>query len=104
MTGTTTYATPFLFGRELSQGFFSDDNQKKLVGQDNEVPIFEAKMTRDLRLVYQVECGAHVMGEADPSKPKYEKQRKWCSSYLMCTTHSSLTSHLLFWVAFSLGP
>jgi hypothetical protein len=37
--------------RELSNGQFSDDNQKKLTGHDTEgVPIFEAKMTRDLRL------------------------------------------------------
>jgi hypothetical protein len=37
--------------RELSNGQFSEDNQKKLTGHNTEgVPIFEAKMTRDLRL------------------------------------------------------
>ncbi|KAI0089815.1 hypothetical protein BDY19DRAFT_86920 [Irpex rosettiformis] len=42
--------------RELSNGHFSDDNQKRLTGSDNDVPIYEAKMTRDSRLVYQVDC------------------------------------------------
>ena len=48
---------------ELSQGFFSASNQKRLVGgreaggEDGAggVAIFEAKMTGDLRLVYQIE-------------------------------------------------
>ncbi|EIN13316.1 P-loop containing nucleoside triphosphate hydrolase protein [Punctularia strigosozonata HHB-11173 SS5] len=44
------------FSRELSTGHFSDDNQKRLNGPDTDIPIFEAKMTRDLRLVYQVDC------------------------------------------------
>ncbi|KAI0061021.1 P-loop containing nucleoside triphosphate hydrolase protein [Artomyces pyxidatus] len=42
--------------KELSNGHFSDDNQKRLTGPGTVVPIFEAKMTRDLRLVYQVDC------------------------------------------------
>ncbi|KAG6867451.1 hypothetical protein C0993_002571 [Termitomyces sp. T159_Od127] len=37
--------------RELSNGHFSDDNQRKLNGPKTDVPIFEAKMTRDTRLV-----------------------------------------------------
>jgi hypothetical protein len=37
--------------RELSNGHFSDDNQKRLNGPNTEIPIYEAKMTRDLRLV-----------------------------------------------------
>lgn len=37
--------------RELSNGHFSDDNQKQLTGTEIDVPIFEAKMTRDSRLV-----------------------------------------------------
>ncbi|GLB36677.1 putative uvrD-like helicase C-terminal domain [Lyophyllum shimeji] len=41
--------------KELSNGHFSDDNQKRLSGPNTDVPIFEAKMTRDLRLVYQVD-------------------------------------------------
>lgn len=40
-----------LFCRELSRGHFSEDNQKRLTGAGPEVPIFEAKMTRDSRLV-----------------------------------------------------
>ncbi|THH32624.1 hypothetical protein EUX98_g1581 [Antrodiella citrinella] len=42
--------------KELSKGHFSDDNQKRLNGPDVEIPVFEAKMTRDSRLVYQVDC------------------------------------------------
>ncbi|KAG6919462.1 hypothetical protein DXG01_005721 [Tephrocybe rancida] len=41
--------------KELSNGHFSDDNQKRLNGPTTDVPIFEAKMTRDSRLVYQVD-------------------------------------------------
>ncbi|THU96851.1 hypothetical protein K435DRAFT_754482 [Dendrothele bispora CBS 962.96] len=44
--------------KELSNGHFSPDNQKRLKGVDNEVPIFEAKMTGDLRLVYQIDVVA----------------------------------------------
>ncbi|KAF9524672.1 hypothetical protein CPB83DRAFT_909779 [Crepidotus variabilis] len=42
--------------KELSNGHFSDDNQKRLTGVDTEVPIYEAKMTRDSRLVYHIDC------------------------------------------------
>ncbi|KAI0327262.1 hypothetical protein GY45DRAFT_1428013 [Cubamyces sp. BRFM 1775] len=42
--------------KELSRGHFSDDNQKRLTGLDVEIPIYEAKMTGDTRLVYQVDC------------------------------------------------
>ncbi|KIJ60092.1 hypothetical protein HYDPIDRAFT_32519 [Hydnomerulius pinastri MD-312] len=41
--------------RQLSRGHFSEDNQKRLNGPDSGVPIFEAKMQRDLRLIYQVD-------------------------------------------------
>ncbi|THU96852.1 hypothetical protein K435DRAFT_965733 [Dendrothele bispora CBS 962.96] len=41
--------------RDLSNGHFSGDNQKRLAGPDTEVPIFEAKMTGDLRLIYQID-------------------------------------------------
>ncbi|TFK38654.1 hypothetical protein BDQ12DRAFT_96280 [Crucibulum laeve] len=42
--------------KELSNGHFSADNQKRLSGPDMDIPIFEAKMSRDLRLVYQIDC------------------------------------------------
>lgn len=42
--------------RELSNGHFSDDNQKRLNGTDTSIPIYEAKMTRDSRLVVGVVC------------------------------------------------
>ena len=40
--------------RELSKGFFSDSNQKLLSGNDNDIPIYEAKLSRDLRIVVRV--------------------------------------------------
>lgn len=41
-----------IHGRELSNGHFSADNQKRLNGPSSaDVPVFEAKMSRDLRLV-----------------------------------------------------
>ncbi|KAF9229832.1 hypothetical protein BS17DRAFT_744362 [Gyrodon lividus] len=40
--------------KQLSNGHFSEDNQKRL-NESSGVPIFEAKMQRDLRLVYQVD-------------------------------------------------
>ncbi|KAJ3514932.1 hypothetical protein NLJ89_g2078 [Agrocybe chaxingu] len=42
--------------KELSNGHFSDDNQKRLNGPNTEIPIYEAKMTRDSRLIYQIDC------------------------------------------------
>ncbi|KAF8588487.1 hypothetical protein K439DRAFT_1335105 [Ramaria rubella] len=41
--------------QELSHSHFSDDNQKRLSGNDSDIPIYEAKLTRDLRLVYQID-------------------------------------------------
>ncbi|KAG8875574.1 hypothetical protein FRB98_007728 [Tulasnella sp. 332] len=61
--------------KELSHGHFSESNQKVLIGKESEVPIFEAKMSRDLRLVYQVECEYHVDICEDGSEFKYEKQQ-----------------------------
>jgi len=40
--------------RELSNGHFSDDNQKRLVGIDTDIPVYEAKMGRDSRLIVGV--------------------------------------------------
>ena len=38
--------------REISNGHFSKDNQKRINRPSStDVPVFEAKMTRDLRLV-----------------------------------------------------
>ncbi|KAL0569504.1 hypothetical protein V5O48_012455, partial [Marasmius crinis-equi] len=42
--------------KELSNGHFSTDNQNRLNHSSLEVPIYEAKMTRHVRLVYQVDC------------------------------------------------
>ncbi|KAF8336960.1 uncharacterized protein EI90DRAFT_3013934 [Cantharellus anzutake] len=40
---------------QLSQGLFSESNQKRLEGAPTDVPIFEAKVTGDLRLVYRID-------------------------------------------------
>jgi mannitol/fructose-specific phosphotransferase system IIA component (Ntr-type) len=45
--------------REISNGHFSEDNQKRINGPSStDVPVFEAKMTKNLRLVYIVDCDA----------------------------------------------
>ncbi|GAB1522834.1 hypothetical protein RhiTH_005958 [Rhizoctonia solani] len=50
---------------ELSQGFFSESNQKRLVGLDTEVPIYEAKVSRDIRIVYQIDLDTDVDAKID---------------------------------------
>jgi hypothetical protein len=59
---------------ELSQGFFSASNQKKLLGQDSDIPVFEAKMERDTRLVYTIDCVMDASGKvgSDP-EPTHSK-------------------------------
>ncbi|KIK41852.1 hypothetical protein CY34DRAFT_84670 [Suillus luteus UH-Slu-Lm8-n1] len=47
----------------LSHGQFSADNHKRLNGPDAGIPVFEAKMTKDLRLVYQIDCVPDQDGE-----------------------------------------
>ncbi|KAG1889227.1 hypothetical protein F4604DRAFT_1950186 [Suillus subluteus] len=42
--------------KHLSHGQFSTDNHMRLNGPDAGIPIFEVKMTKDLRLVYQIDC------------------------------------------------
>ncbi|KAG0703072.1 hypothetical protein DFH29DRAFT_804090 [Suillus ampliporus] len=49
--------------KHLSHGHFSSDNHKRLNGPDAGIPIFEAKMTKDLRLVYQIDCVSDQDGE-----------------------------------------
>ncbi|SJL03091.1 uncharacterized protein ARMOST_06437 [Armillaria ostoyae] len=41
--------------KELSCGHFTDNNQRRLSGSMTEVPVFEAKITRNLRLIYQID-------------------------------------------------
>ncbi|KAF7797816.1 hypothetical protein EIP86_009022 [Pleurotus ostreatoroseus] len=42
--------------KALSHGHFSEDNQKHLAGNNTNIPVFEAKMTSDTRLIYHVDC------------------------------------------------
>ena len=50
-------------------GHFSDDNQKRLTGSKTDIPIYEAKMTRDSRLVVSTlaELGVFRVLNLDPS-------------------------------------
>jgi hypothetical protein len=41
----------WLFSRDLSNGAFSPDNYKQINGGNIDVPIYEAKVTEQLRLV-----------------------------------------------------
>ncbi|KAK0456957.1 hypothetical protein EV421DRAFT_103155 [Armillaria borealis] len=41
--------------KELSCGLFTDDNQRRVCGSAVEVPVFSAKISRSLRLVYQID-------------------------------------------------
>ncbi|KAK0443136.1 uncharacterized protein EV420DRAFT_1649415 [Desarmillaria tabescens] len=41
--------------KELSCGLFSDNNQRRLSGNATEVPVFEAKISHNLRLIYQID-------------------------------------------------
>ncbi|KAF8336973.1 uncharacterized protein EI90DRAFT_3119273 [Cantharellus anzutake] len=50
---------------QLSEGFFSGSNQKRLEGAPNDVPIYEAKMTGDLRLVYQIDIAVDYEAKVD---------------------------------------
>ncbi|KAK0232752.1 hypothetical protein IW262DRAFT_1259998, partial [Armillaria fumosa] len=52
--------------KELSCGHFTDNNQKRLSGSMTEVPVFEAKVSRNLRLIYQIDIipGDDVLLEA----------------------------------------
>lgn len=52
---------------ELSRGFFSDSNHKRLVGGTDDLPILEAKMTGDLRLVYRIDLWTDHELKARPS-------------------------------------
>ncbi|KAG2143549.1 uncharacterized protein EDB93DRAFT_1088104 [Suillus bovinus] len=42
--------------KQLSNGHLSDDNHKQLDEPDAGIPIYDAKITSDLRLVYQIDC------------------------------------------------
>ena len=44
----------YVSSRELSNGHFTEDNHKQLSGVGLAVPVYEAKMTRDTRLVVRV--------------------------------------------------
>ncbi|TBU23113.1 hypothetical protein BD309DRAFT_991683 [Dichomitus squalens] len=64
--------------KELSNGHFSDDNHKRLThGYEVESPVYEAKMTGNTRLVYQIDCvqepgdeihGVYTHNKIDPHR------------------------------------
>ncbi|KAF9042114.1 hypothetical protein BJ165DRAFT_1529567 [Panaeolus papilionaceus] len=56
---------------DLSNGHFSRDNHKRLNGLKTEIPVYEAKITGDLRLIYIVDC---ILSPTDNQR---ETQGKW---------------------------
>ncbi|RXW13065.1 hypothetical protein EST38_g12789 [Candolleomyces aberdarensis] len=50
---------------ELSKGQFSDDNQQRLNKPDVQFPVYEAKVTADTRLVYQIDCVPNYDGTCE---------------------------------------
>ncbi|KAK0197996.1 hypothetical protein F5146DRAFT_1130943 [Armillaria mellea] len=61
--------------KELSCGHFTDNNQRRLSGRMTEVPVFEAKINRNLRLIYQIDI---ILGDESPSKSLvYTATLKW---------------------------
>ncbi|KAG8809366.1 hypothetical protein FRC17_003478, partial [Serendipita sp. 399] len=63
--------------KQLSEGFFSKSNQKRLVGKDAEVPVYEAKMTNDTRLVYTIDCVPDNSGETSKQGGDYYVPGSW---------------------------
>ncbi|KAG1862479.1 P-loop containing nucleoside triphosphate hydrolase protein [Suillus tomentosus] len=53
--------------KQLSKGHFSDDNNKQLNGPGAGIPIYYAKMTSGLRLVYQIDCVPGQDGKVGPN-------------------------------------
>ncbi|KAG2139121.1 uncharacterized protein EDB93DRAFT_708493 [Suillus bovinus] len=51
--------------KQLSNGHFSDDNHKRLNGLDAGIPIYDAEITRDLRLIYQIDCVPDQDGKSE---------------------------------------
>lgn len=49
--------------RELSHGFFSYDNHEQLSGPKTGIPVFEAKLGSDTRLVYAIDCFSDGSGQ-----------------------------------------
>ncbi|KZV75795.1 hypothetical protein PENSPDRAFT_680777 [Peniophora sp. CONT] len=65
--------------QDLSNGYLYGDNQKKLKGHEHQlVPLYEAKMTRDTRLVYQM----HVIPDGDGKNERQGAHRSVLTIYL----------------------
>ncbi|KAG8924004.1 hypothetical protein FRC02_010695 [Tulasnella sp. 418] len=77
---------------ELSHGIFKPNNQQTLAGNDNEVPIFSAKVATDLFLVYQVDCGNIPVTNATEVDKTFESQ--FIRIFAICSNPSIDTS---FW-------
>lgn len=62
--------------KEISTGHFSADNQKRLVGGERGIQIFEAKMTGDLRLIYRIDLQTDETLQVCPSEPACQGSSK----------------------------
>ncbi|SJL05199.1 uncharacterized protein ARMOST_08565 [Armillaria ostoyae] len=70
--------------KELSCGLFTGDNQRRVCGSAVEVPVFSAKISRSLRLVYQIDI--------IPGDDQRETQGKliFMSVYLLLTAFEAI--------------
>ncbi|KAG8924689.1 hypothetical protein FRC02_010261, partial [Tulasnella sp. 418] len=60
--------------KELSFGFFSDNNQMLLAGEGTEVPIFSAALTNDRHIIYKIDCGFPPSTDVSEVKGSREQQ------------------------------
>jgi hypothetical protein len=83
--------------RELSRGQFSPDNQKLLSGPAIGIPIYEAKMTRDLRLIVSAERGHLVMMFTAEATKQYQTDcvPDFDSAVSRVVSHPSAFSHII---------
>jgi hypothetical protein len=45
----------YRFPRELSSGQFTSDNHTPIIGSTSHIPIYRAKLSNDLRIIYQID-------------------------------------------------
>ncbi|KAG8969178.1 hypothetical protein FRC03_004131 [Tulasnella sp. 419] len=89
--------------RELSHGYFSRANHKPLVGHDLCVPVYEVKMTSDLRLIYSIDCGpVQKNQEMSPNLAPILDEVQHIRVYDICT-HAQMDNRLWSTVSIQLA-
>ena len=82
----------YVLSRELSNGHFTEDNHKQLSGVGLAVPVYEAKMTRDTRLVVRIiifirALALQRLSVSHPLRSGLRVECMYCLSYIY--THVS---------------